>query len=173
LHIIESTERNPVVQRDEENDEALKGDECARDRGAHRIGIVAHKFPGTPLFGEIKPVEDGYIMLTEKGVMEDFAQDLTIEERKLVFAVQGPTQSAILGTPLKNAAWHDKPSWFVVASSDRAISPEQEAFTAKRMNAKTITLPSSHLPMLSHPDKVAELIVEAASSFEASKAAAK
>jgi pimeloyl-ACP methyl ester carboxylesterase len=144
----------------------------APDEG-ETCGGLASKFPGTPLFGEIKPVEDGYIMLTEKGVMEDFAQDLTIEERKLVFAVQGPTQSAILSTPLKNAAWHDKPSWFVVASSDRAISPEQEAFTAKRMNAKTITLPSSHLPMLSHPDKVAELIVEAASSFEASKAAAK
>lgn len=135
-------------------------------------GGLAGKFPATPLFSEIKPVEDGFIMLTEKGVTENFAQDLTMEERKLVFAVQGATQSAILGTPLKKAAWHDKPSWFVVATNDRAIAPEQEAFTAKRMNAKTITVAASHVPMLSQPEKVAELIIEAVSSFATSKAVA-
>lgn len=143
----------------------------APDEG-ETLGGLAGKFPPAPLFAEVKPIEDGYLMLTEKGVMESFAQDLTMEERKLVFATQGATQGVILGTPLKKAAWHDKPSWFVVASNDRAISPEQEVFTAKRMNSKTITVPSSHVPMLSHPDKVAELIIEAASSFGASKAAA-
>src|SRR5258708_37708925 len=110
-------------------------------------------------------------MLSEKGVMESFAQDLTIEERKQVFAVQGATQGAILGTPLTKAAWHDKPTWFVVASNDRAIAPEQELFTAKRMNSKTLTVPSSHVPMLSQPEKVADFIVEAASSIGASKTA--
>jgi hypothetical protein len=51
---------------------------------------------------------------------------------------KGPTQGAILGTTIATAAWHNKPSWFVIASNDRAISPEQEMATAKRMNAKTL-----------------------------------
>jgi hypothetical protein len=82
-----------------------------------------------------------------------------------VFAVQGATQGAILGTLITETACHDKPSWFVIALNDRAIAPEQEAFTAKRMSARTLTLPSSHVPMLSQPEKVAELIIEAASSL--------
>jgi pimeloyl-ACP methyl ester carboxylesterase len=142
----------------------------APDEG-ETLGGLAGKFPAAPLFAELRPIEDGYLMLSEKGVMESFAQDLTIEERKQVFAVQGATQGAILSTPLTKAAWHDKPTWFVVASNDRAIAPEQEVFTAKRMNSKTLTVPSSHVPMLSQPEKVADFIVEAASSIGASKTA--
>jgi pimeloyl-ACP methyl ester carboxylesterase len=125
---------------------------------------MASKFSPTPLFGEIQPIEDGYLLLTHKGVFDFFAQDLTPEEKTLVLAAQGATQSAILSTPIKQAAWHTKPSWFVIANNDRAISPEQEASTAKRMGAKTITLQSSHLPMLSHPEEVANFVIEAAAS---------
>jgi pimeloyl-ACP methyl ester carboxylesterase len=128
------------------------------------LGGMASKFPPTPLFGEIQPIEDGYLLLTHKGVFDFFAQDLTPEEKALVLAVQGATQSAILSTPIKQAAWHTKPSWFVVANNDQAISPEQEASTAKRMGAKTLTLQSSHLPMLSHPEDVANFVIEAAAS---------
>jgi pimeloyl-ACP methyl ester carboxylesterase len=126
---------------------------------------MASKFSPTPLFGEIQPIEDGYLLLTHKGVFDFFAQDLTPEEKTLVLAAQGATQSAILSTPIKQAAWHTKPSWFVIANNDRAISPEQEASTAKRMGAKTITLQSSHLPMLSHPQEVANFVIEAAASI--------
>jgi pimeloyl-ACP methyl ester carboxylesterase len=128
------------------------------------LGGMASKFPPTPLFGEIQPIEDGYLLLTHKGVFDFFAQDLTPEEKALVLAVQGATQSAILSTPIKQAAWHTEPSWFVVANNDQAISPEQEASTAKRMGAKTLTLQSSHLPMLSHPEQVANFVIEAAAS---------
>ena len=90
---------------------------------------------------EFRKVEDGYLVLTEKGIRESFAQDLTPAEQSLLFAVQGATQGAILGTPVKNAAWHSKPSWFVIAANDRTIAPEQEISTAKRMGAKTLTVP--------------------------------
>jgi pimeloyl-ACP methyl ester carboxylesterase len=135
----------------------------APDEG-ETLGGLAQGYPGTPLFSEIQPIADGYIMLTPKGVTEDFAQDLSPAEIKLVIATQSATQSAILGTPIKKAAWHTKPSWFVIASNDRAISPEQEKATAKRMNSKTLTLASSHLPMLSHPKEVADFVIEAAAS---------
>ena len=130
-------------------------------------------YPPTPAFKEIQPIEDGFLLLTPKGVMESFAQDLTPAEKSVVLATKGATQGAILGTPIKKAAWHTKPSWFVIASNDRAISPEQEISTAKRMGAKTLTLPSSHLPMLSHPREVADFIIGAASSLGASAAAAR
>src|SRR5271169_2941565 len=133
----------------------------APEEGETLAGL-AQGFPPSPLFSEIQPIADGYIMLTPKGVMEDFAQDLSPEEKALVFATQGATQGAILATPIKKAAWHSKPSWFVIASNDRAISPEQEISTAKRMGAKTLTLASSHLPMLSQPEKVADFVAEAA-----------
>jgi pimeloyl-ACP methyl ester carboxylesterase len=134
-------------------------------------GGLAQNFPTTPLFSEVRPVDDGYLLLTPKGVREDFAQDLSPAEQILVLAVQGATQGAILGTPIKKAAWRSKPSWFVIASNDRAIAPEQEASTAKRMGAKTLTLASSHLPMLSHPKEVADFVGEAAASLDASAAA--
>jgi pimeloyl-ACP methyl ester carboxylesterase len=89
-----------------------------------------------------------------------------------VLATQGATQGAILATPIKAAAWHAKPSWFVIASNDRTISPEQEMSTAKRMGAKTLTLPTSHVPMLSQPQKVADFVIEAAGSLGASAATA-
>jgi pimeloyl-ACP methyl ester carboxylesterase len=142
----------------------------APDEG-ETLGGMAQKFPATPLFSEIQPIDDGYLLLTPKGVMESFAQDLAPEEKALVIAVQGATQGTILATPIKKAAWHSKPSWFVIASNDRAIAPEQEISTAKRMGAKTLTLSSSHLPMLSHPEEVAEFVIEAAASIDVSAAA--
>jgi pimeloyl-ACP methyl ester carboxylesterase len=112
------------------------------------------------------------LLLTRKGVFDFFAQDLAPAEKELVLAAQGATQGAILSTPIKKAAWHSKPSWFVIASNDQTISPEQEASTAKRMGAKTLTVASSHVPMLSHPEQVANFVIEAAASVGASAAAA-
>jgi pimeloyl-ACP methyl ester carboxylesterase len=136
------------------------------------LGGLAAKFPPQPLFGEVQPVGDGYLMLSAKGVKEDFGQDLMPMEQKLLLAVQGATQSNIFGASVTKAAWHSKPSWFVICSNDRAIAPEQEISTAKRMGAKTLTLASSHLPMLSHPQEVADFVIEAAGSIGASAATA-
>lgn len=135
------------------------------------LGGMAAKYPTPPAYSEFRQVDDGYLVLTEKGVRESFAQDLSPAEQSLVFAVQGANQGAILGTPIKKAAWHSKPSWFVIASNDRTIAPEQEISTAKRMGAKTLTVASSHLAMLAQPDQVAAFVIEAAASLEASAAA--
>lgn len=136
----------------------------APDKG-ETLGGLAAKYPKPPLVAEIKPIADGFLTLTAKGVMEDFAQDLSAEDKSLVLATQSPVHGSVLGTPIKAAAWRDKPSWAIVASNDRAIAPEQEKATAERMKAKTITLESSHVPMLSQPQKVADFVAEAASSL--------
>jgi pimeloyl-ACP methyl ester carboxylesterase len=81
-------------------------------------------------------------------------------------ATQAPIQGAILGTRITKAAWRSKPSWYLIASNDRAISPEQESSTAKRMGAKTLTLPASHAAMLARPREVAQFIIDAAAALE-------
>ena len=81
-------------------------------------------------------------------------------------ATQGATQGKILGTPIGEAAWHTKPSWFVIAENDRAIAPEQQRSTAKSMRARILTLPTSHVAMLAKPKELARFIIEAAASFE-------
>jgi pimeloyl-ACP methyl ester carboxylesterase len=135
------------------------------------LGGMASAFPTPPAYSEFRQVEDGYLVLTEKGVRESFGQDLSPSEQSLAFAVQGATQGAILATPIKKAAWHSKPSWFVIASNDRTIAPEQEISTAKRMGAKTLTVATSHLAMLAKPEQVADFVIEAAASLDQSAAA--
>src|SRR5450432_2366571 len=142
----------------------------APDEG-ETLGGLAKNFQQTPAFGELRPIEDGFLLLTAKGVTDNFAQDLTSAEKSVMIATQSATQRALVATPIKAAAWHTKPSWFVIAKNDRTISPEQEISTAKRMGAKTLTVPSSHVPMLSHPDQVAAFIIEAAASIIVSAAA--
>jgi pimeloyl-ACP methyl ester carboxylesterase len=135
----------------------------APDQG-ESLGSLSKPYGPTPLGGELRPVEGGFLVLTKKGVDEDFAQDLSPEDKALVLATQGPLQGAIFGTPLAAAAWHTKPSWFVIASNDRAIAPEQEKATAKRMGSKTLTLESSHVAMLAKPREVTDFIAGAAMS---------
>jgi hypothetical protein len=79
-------------------------------------------------------------------------------------ATQAAIKGAIPGTRITKAAWRSKPSWFVIASNDRAISPVQERGTAKRMSAKTLTLPRSHVAMLAKPREIARFIIDAAVS---------
>jgi pimeloyl-ACP methyl ester carboxylesterase len=132
------------------------------------LGGMGQKYPTPPGLSTVQPIEDGFLLLTRKGVDENFGPDLAPDLRSLVFATQGATHGSVLGTPIKTAAWHTKPNWFVIAENDRMISPDQEKDTAKRMGAKTLALPTSHLPMLSQPEKVANFIIEAASSLAAS-----
>jgi pimeloyl-ACP methyl ester carboxylesterase len=141
----------------------------APDEGETLISL-GQPFGAMPIFSEIQPIEDGFLLLTPKGVFEDFAQDLSQAEKETLVATQGATQGAILSTTITAAAWHSKPSWVVIAANDRAISPEQQKFTAKRMGAETVTLAASHVAMLAKPEEVANFIVEAAASG-ASKAA--
>ena len=126
------------------------------------VGDLGKGFPPPPGLAELRPDGEGYLRLTTKGVMESFAPDLPLAQRRLIAATQGATNGAVFEAKVANAAWKTKPTWYVVAAKDRMIQPDLERKFAKTMNAKTITLPSSHVVMLSHPAEVAKLIIEAA-----------
>jgi pimeloyl-ACP methyl ester carboxylesterase len=125
-------------------------------------GGLAKPYGPTPGIAELRPIADGFLVITPKGVLEDFAQDLSLAEKAEMIATQGETQGAVLGATITTAAWRTKPSWFVIASNDRMIAPEQERVTVKRMNARTLTLPTSHVAMLAMPKEVAAFIADAA-----------
>ena len=126
------------------------------------ITEISKPFPPPPGLNMVKPLTDGFILLTPEGIETAFAQDLTKEEKALILAVQPQTAGAIFGAKPTGAAWHDKPTWYIVSGNDRMIAPEQEKSMAKQMNATTTVLPSSHVAMLSHPREVAKVIEDAA-----------
>lgn len=126
------------------------------------VADLGKEFPPAPGGAEIRPDATGYLTMTSKGVFEYFAQDLPLAERKLIFATQGATNSALFGAKVSNAAWKNKPTWYVIPKDDRMIQPDLMRKFARAANAKTLEVPGSHVPMLSHPSAVAKLIVEAA-----------
>lgn len=106
-----------------------------------------------------------FVTISAKGVAAAFAQDLSKPEQVLLTATQGPASVAVLSaTPSVLPAWRTKPSWFIVAAQDKAITAGLEEEMAERINATTITLPTCHLAMLQEPQRVAEFIEQAAMS---------
>ncbi len=131
----------------------------APDKGESTLDLITAN--PTPVGPELRPTA-GFFKLSAKGVFEDFAPDLPEVDRKVLFATQGPIAGAALGVPITAPAWRNKPSWFVIAGDDRMISPKLEEAEAQEMKAKSITIPSSHVVMLSHPVEVAGFIERAA-----------
>jgi pimeloyl-ACP methyl ester carboxylesterase len=123
------------------------------------------KHPKTAVFDHIEVV-DGRIWLKESGTPE-FCGDLSDEEQKLVFATQGAPLADLFTQPVRGAAWKKKPTFYIVGTEDRTVHPNLERFVAKRMNAKITELQSSHVPMLSQPQRVYEVIREAAEAIGA------
>jgi pimeloyl-ACP methyl ester carboxylesterase len=122
---------------------------------------LAKTFPSPPASAGI--VFDGNEgRLSEAAFLHDFAGDLPEAKAKVLYAVQEPFNKALLTGKTTLAAWRSKPSWYAVSTEDRTINPDLERFMAKRMGAKTIELKSSHLSLISHPDEIAQLILEAA-----------
>jgi pimeloyl-ACP methyl ester carboxylesterase len=100
--------------------------------------------------------------LGEAAFLRDFAGDLPEARARALHAVQQPFRKALLAGRTTQAAWRSKPSFYAVSTEDRTINPDLQRFMAKRMGARTIELKSSHLSLISHPDEIANLILEAA-----------
>jgi pimeloyl-ACP methyl ester carboxylesterase len=122
---------------------------------------LAKQFPSPPASAGVVWSGD-YGRLSEEAFLRDFAGDLPAEKARVLYAVQEPFQRQLLAGKTTHAAWHSKPSWYAVSTEDRTIDPELQRFMAKRMGAKTIEVKASHLSLISQPDVVTKLILEAA-----------
>ena len=125
-------------------------------------GALAAKFPAPPASAGLVKSPDGFAQLSEQAFVRDFAGDLDPAQARVLYASQGRISQTLFSGRTTQAAWKNKPSYYAVSQNDRTASPELERFVAKRMGAKTIELASSHVSMISHPDEIANLILEAA-----------
>jgi pimeloyl-ACP methyl ester carboxylesterase len=122
---------------------------------------LAKNFPTPPATaGIVFDGDEG--RLSEEAFLRDFAGDIPNAKAKVLYAVQQPFEKALLAGKTTQAAWRSKPSYYAVSADDRTINPDLQRFMAKRMGAKTIEVKASHLALISHPDEIAKLILEAA-----------
>jgi pimeloyl-ACP methyl ester carboxylesterase len=127
-------------------------------------------FPTTAVFSHID-VKDGRIWLLADGT-KYFCGDLSEQEQQLVWATQGVPKPDLFGARVGGTAWKSKPSWYIVGKNDNTVHPDLERFFAKRMGATTTELDSSHVPMLSQPERVLDVIRAAAKAVREAMAVA-
>jgi pimeloyl-ACP methyl ester carboxylesterase len=128
------------------------------------------EFPVTDVFKQIE-VADGRVWLRPEGV-ECFAGDLSEQEQKIVYATHYAPAADLFSRNAPGAAWKSKPTWYIVANNDRSVHPDLQRFVAKRMGASVHAIDSSHVPMLSHPSFVVDVIRAAAKAVHGSSAVA-
>ena len=131
------------------------------------LGALLAQGPVTPALEHLFTDKQGFGWLSEDDFVNHFAADVDPAKAKVMYAVQQPlAESAftdVMGTP----AWKSVPSWYLVATDDQAIPPEAEMQFAKRMEATTVEVASSHVAMVSHPDAVVELVEQATEALTA------
>jgi pimeloyl-ACP methyl ester carboxylesterase len=122
---------------------------------------LAKNFPTPPASaGIVFDGEEG--RLSEQAFFRDFAGDVPEAKARVLYAVQEPFQKALLTGKTTQAAWRTKPSFYAVSAEDRTINPDLQRFMAKRMGARTVEVKASHVSLISQPEVIAKLILEAA-----------
>ena len=127
------------------------------------------KFPVTDVFSHIQIADDRIWMLPSATGF--FAGDLPDQEQELVWATHVAPAADLFGHNAPGTAWRSRPSWYIVATNDHTVQPELERFAAKRMGATTYEVDSSHVPMLSQPRFVVDVIRAAATAVQATTTA--
>jgi pimeloyl-ACP methyl ester carboxylesterase len=105
--------------------------------------------------------------MPDESFAEAFAQNATAEQIALCRAVQRPIALKCIQEPVASPAWKTKPSWYLLADEDRMINPVTQRFMAERMKATIWSFAVDHTPLLTAPDKVAGIILEAARATSA------
>ncbi len=127
------------------------------------------KYP-SDIFSRVE-VADGRAWMLPNGT-EFFAGDLSEKEQKLVWATHyAPVADLFHQQKIKSTPWKSKPSWYILTTQDHTVHPDLQRWVSKRMGATVVEVESSHVPMLSKPDVVIEVIRKAAAAVQKNKAA--
>ena len=137
------------------------------------IGALLAQGPPTPALAHLDIDEQGFAWIPEGDFVQYFAADVAPAKAKVMFAVQQALSTSTLGDVMGVPAWKSLPSWYMVAANDQAIPPDAERLFAKRMDATTVEVASSHVAMVSHPEDVIRLTETAAEAVVASGELAK
>lgn len=121
------------------------------------------KIPAPPEF-VIEPGPDGFGFVNLEKFREGFAGDVSETGAAFLRDSQVPINMSIFATPLTQAAWRTRPSWAVVATQDRAIDPRLLRQQAERIHAEIVEVEASHVPFITRPREIADVIDQAARS---------
>ncbi len=147
------------------NDERVKAlvyvAALAPDEG-ETVAQVFYKDEPHPEAPQLAPDADGFIWMPDSGFDRAFAQNATDEQIALSRAVQRPIALKSIQEPAPAPAWKSKPAWYLLAEEDRMINPKTQRFMAERMKATIRSFGVDHTPLLTAPDKVVGIILEAA-----------
>jgi pimeloyl-ACP methyl ester carboxylesterase len=137
----------------------------APDKG-ESLSILSSGAPvAPPGAAAIRPDKYGFLWIDRTMYAENFCGDLDQIEAGVMAATQKPLSMMCFEDLVTDAGWKKLPCWYQISLNDRMIPPQAEQFMAQRMNARTISLPSSHASLVSHPKEVADFILEAATQI--------
>jgi pimeloyl-ACP methyl ester carboxylesterase len=141
------------------------------DEGETISGVGAD-FPPPPALANILVDERGFGRVSEDDFVRLFAADVDPTAARVAHAAQQPVSMSVFGDVMGTPAWRSLPSWYLVATDDQAIAPDEERMFARRMGAETVEVASSHVAMVSHPEAVVALIEAAADATAKARARA-
>jgi pimeloyl-ACP methyl ester carboxylesterase len=133
----------------------------APDQGMSVTNLISG-FPPAPWTSTLQADDSGNLTLSEAGYLKYFAPDLPPRQARVLSAEQGSTFEHALDEPVSQVAWRSRRSWYVLAEEDQMIAPDLQRAMSAQMNARVVHVRSSHVVMLSHPEVVAAVILEAA-----------
>ena len=126
------------------------------------VSALAKGGPATEGVKAIRPDAKGYLTIDPAVFPSAVAGDLPKEIGEHLAAHQMPINHTAFDDAAQVAAWHSKPSWYVLSSNDMLLDPHAQTFFADRMKAKAIEVKASHLSLISHPQEITDLILNAA-----------
>jgi pimeloyl-ACP methyl ester carboxylesterase len=136
----------------------------ALDEGESVGEILAQGAP-TAALEHLFTDSQGYSWLSEDDFVDHFAADVDRTRARVMFALQQALATSAITDLMREPAWKQLPTWYLVAQDDEAIPPEAQRRFAARMGANTVEVRSSHVAMMSHPQEVTDLIESAAESI--------
>jgi len=116
----------------------------------------------SPAVANLRIDAQGFAWIPQDDFVKYFAADVDPDKANIMYAVQQPILASSFGEVMGTPLWKKLPAWYLVSKNDKAIQPDLERFFARRMEATTMEIDSSHVAMVSHPDTVSDLIIRAA-----------
>lgn len=138
----------------------------APDEG-ETIGELVGRGTPHPSAPALTPDAHGLIWLPDEAFAAAFAQDASAEEQTWLRAVQRPISVSSITEPVGRPLWKDIPTWYLIARNDRMIPADNQRFMAQRMGAMVREHDVDHIPLLTAPDVVADLLIQVAEKVRA------
>ncbi|MFK0090715.1 alpha/beta fold hydrolase [Pseudomonas sp. NPDC090755] len=125
------------------------------------VADLSKAYPTPTGLTHIVADKEGFLTLTPEGIEKHLAADVSSDQTRLMIVTQTPIRGSSFEQKVTAAAWKTRPSWYLLSEQDHMIQPELQAAMAKKISAQVTRLAADHVPHLSKPEAVAEIILKA------------